>query len=696
MAIIKVAVPDIGDFADVPVIEVLVKPGDSIRSEQALVTLESDKATLDVPSPVDGVVTAIGVNVGDKVSEGTFLMDVEADVAPAGVAPAQKVSGDARTTASGAPPADYGTAGVYETIDVRVPDIGDFKDIPVIEVLVKAGDTVKAEDPLIMLESDKATMDVPAPVGGTIGSVSVKVGDKVSEGSLILTLSTGASTAPAAAAPSASVAVPNAAAYAGGADIECEMLVLGAGPGGYSAAFRSADLGMKTVLVERYAALGGVCLNVGCIPSKALLHVASVIDEARSLEHHGVSFGTPEIDLDKLRGFKDGVVRKLTGGLAGMAKARQVEVVRGIGRFLDPYHLQVELTGGDGQDKTGESRTIRFQKAIIAAGSQAVKLPFMPDDPRVIDSTGALALTAIPKRMLVIGGGIIGLEMATVYSTLGARIDVVEMLDSVMAGADRDLVKVWEKRNAPRFDRMMLNTKTVSAKATEAGIEVGFEGVNASAEPQLYDLVLVAVGRSANGRAIDADKAGVAVTDRGLIRADGQMRTNVGHIYAIGDIIGQPMLAHKAVHEAHVAAEAAAGRNSYFDARQIPSVAYTDPEVAWAGLTEEQCKAQGVKYEKAVFPWAASGRAIANGRDEGFTKLLFDATTHRCIGGGIVGTHAGDLISEVCLAVEMGCDAADIGKTIHPHPTLGESIGMTAEVFEGVCTDVPPAKRKKH
>jgi dihydrolipoamide dehydrogenase len=696
MAIIKVAVPDIGDFTDVPVIEVLVKPGDTIRSEQALVTLESDKATLDVPSPVDGVVTAIGVAVGDKVSEGSFLLDVEADVAPAGVAPHQKVSGDARTTASGAPQADYGTAGVYETIDVRVPDIGDFKDVPVIEVLVKAGDTVKAEDPLIMLESDKATMDVPAPVGGTIGTVSVRVGDKVSEGSLILTLSTGASTAPPAAAPAAPVPVPNAAAYGGDADIECEMLVLGAGPGGYSAAFRSADLGMKTVLVERYAALGGVCLNVGCIPSKALLHVASVIDEARALEHHGISFGTPEIDLDKLRGFKEGVVRKLTGGLAAMAKGRQVEVVRGVGRFLDPYHLQVELTGGDSQDKTGETRTIRFQKAIIAAGSQAVKLPFMPDDPRVIDSTGALALTAIPKRMLVIGGGIIGLEMATVYSTLGARIDVVEMLDTVMAGADRDLVKVWEKRNAPRFDRMMLKTKTVSAKATEAGIEVGFEGTNAPPEPQLYDLVLVAVGRSANGRAIDADKAGVAVTDRGLIPADRQMRTNVGHIYAIGDIIGQPMLAHKAVHEAHVAAEAAAGRNSYFDARQIPSVAYTDPEVAWAGLTEEQCKAQGIKYEKAVFPWAASGRAIANGRDEGFTKLLFDETTHRCIGGGIVGTHAGDLISEVCLAVEMGCDAADIGKTIHPHPTLGESIGMTAEVFEGVCTDVPPPKRKRH
>ena len=695
MAIIKVAVPDIGDFKDVPVIEVLVKPGDAIRTEQALVTLESDKATLDVPSPVDGVVTAIAVNVGDTVSEGSFLLDVEADVAPAGVAPREKVSGGARTTASGAPPADYGTAGVHETIDVRVPDIGDFKNVPVIEVLVKAGDTVKAEDPLISLESDKATMDVPAPVGGTIGSLAVKVGDTVSEGSLILTLSTGAAMAPTAASPGAPVAVPSAAAYGGDADIECEMLVLGAGPGGYSAAFRSADLGMKTVLVERYAALGGVCLNVGCIPSKALLHVASVIDEARSLEHHGISFGPPEIDLGKLRGFKDGVVRKLTGGLAGMAKGRQVEVVRGVGRFLDPYHLQVEITGGDGQDKTGATKTIRFQKAIIAAGSQPVKLPFMPNDPRVIDSTGALALTAIPKRMLVVGGGIIGLEMATVYSTLGARIDVVEMLDTVMAGADRDLVKVWEKRNTPRFDRMMLNTKTVSAKATEAGIEVGFEGVNAPTEPQLYDLVLVAVGRSANGRAIDADKAGVSVTDRGLIPADRQMRTNVGHIYAIGDIIGQPMLAHKAVHEAHVAAEAAAGRNSYFDARQIPSVAYTDPEVAWAGLTEEQCKAQGVKYEKAVFPWAASGRAIANGRDEGFTKLLFDETTHRCIGGGIVGTHAGDLISEVCLAVEMGCDASDIGKTIHPHPTLGESIGMTAEVFEGVCTDVPISKRKK-
>jgi dihydrolipoamide dehydrogenase len=696
--LVKVEVPDIGDFKDVPVIEVLVKVGDAVKTETPLVTLESDKATMDVPSPADGVVKSIAVKVGDKVSQGSHLVDVEADVAPAGVAPPEKVKESGHTTATGAPAADYGTSGAYETLDVRVPDIGDFKDVPVIDVHVKSGDTVKPEDSLITLESDKATMDVPSPVGGTIAELKVKVGDKVSEGTLILTLSTGVAAAAAATtpakAPAAPVAAPSAASYAGGVDIECEMLVLGAGPGGYSAAFRSADLGMKTVLVERYATLGGVCLNVGCIPSKALLHTAAVVDEATSMGAHGITFSKPQIDVDKLRGFKEGVVKKLTGGLAGMAKARKVEVVRGVGRFLDPYHLQVELTTGNGQDKNGEKKTIRFQKAIIAAGSQAVKLPFIPDDPRVVDSTGALELKSIPKRMLVIGGGIIGLEMATVYSTLGTRIDVVEMLDTMMAGADRDLVKVWEKKNAPRFDNVMLKTKTVSAEATATGIKVGFEGAKAPSEPQVYDVVLVAVGRSANGKAIDADKAGVSVTERGFIPVDKQMRTNVGHIYAIGDIVGQPMLAHKAVHEAHVAAEAAAGQNAYFDARQIPSVAYTDPEVAWAGLTEEQCKAQGIKYGKAMFPWAASGRAIANGRDEGFTKLLFDETTHRCIGGGIVGTHAGDLIGEVCLAVEMGCDPADIGKTIHPHPTLSESVGMAAEVFEGVCTDLPPAKKK--
>ena len=605
------------------------------------------------------------------------------------------------------------------TVEVKVPDIGDFKDIPVIEVFVKPGDAVKAEDPLVSLESDKATMDVPSPVEGVVKEVKVKVGERVSEGSLILMVDIGAAGAATAALPAAGAAppvaaaaappskiaapptaapaaapVPGAASYAGSADIECEMLVLGSGPGGYSAAFRSADLGMKTVLVERYATLGGVCLNVGCIPSKALLHTAAVIDEVKDLGAHGITYPAPQIDIDKLRGFKDGVVKKLTGGLTGMAKARKVDVVRGIGRFLDPHHLEVELTAGTGQDKTGAKKTIRFQKAIIAAGSQAMKLPFMPDDPRVVDSTGALELKSIPRRMLVVGGGIIGLEMATVYSTLGTRIDVVEMLDVMMTGADRDLVKVWEKRNAPRFDKVMLKTKTVSAEATAAGIRVGFEGANAPAEPQTYDLVLVAVGRSANGRVIAADKAGVAVTDRGFVPVDKQMRTNVPHIFAIGDIVGQPMLAHKAVHEAHVAAEVAAGQQSYFDARLIPSVAYTDPEVAWAGLTEEQCKAQGIKYGKAVFPWAASGRAIANGRDEGFTKLLFDEETHRCIGGGIVGTHAGDLIGEVCLAVEMGCDPTDIGKTIHPHPTLCESIGMAAELFEGVCTDLPPVKKK--
>jgi dihydrolipoamide dehydrogenase len=580
-----------------------------------------------------------------------------------------------------------------QQIEVKVPDIGDFKEVAVIEVLVKPGETVAVDTSLIMVESDKASMEIPSSHAGVVKEVRVKVDDKVSEGSTILVLeTTGAATAPTPApAPPPDAAAPPpvapaAASYSGKADIECDMLVLGAGPGGYSAAFRAADLGMKTVLVERYDTLGGVCLNVGCIPSKALLHTASVVDEVRHLPDHGISFGAPQIDLGKLRAFKDGVIKKLTGGLAGMAKARKVEVATGVGTFLDPHHLEIVSAGG--------RKTVRFANAIIAAGSQAVKLPFLPDDPRIVDSTGALQLKSIPKRMLVIGGGIIGLEMATVYSTLGARIDVVEMLDGLMQGADRDLVKVWEKMNAGRFDKVMLKTRTVGGKATDAGIEVSFEGEQAPAGPQVYDLVLVSVGRSPNGKKIGAEKAGVAVTERGFIDVDKQMRTNVAHIFAIGDIVGQPMLAHKAVHEAHVAAEVAHGEKSFFDARQIPSVAYTDPEVAWAGKTEEQCKAEGIKVGKAVFPWAASGRAIANGRDEGFTKLLFDATTHRVVGGGIVGTHAGDLISEVCLAIEMGCEPADIGKTIHPHPTLGESIGMAAEVFEGHCTDLPPQKKK--
>ena len=694
MADIEVKVPDIGDFKDVPIIDVLVRSGDRVKTEDSLITLESDKASMDVPSPLDGVVKEIKVKVGDKVSEGSLILIAEAQVAPAGVAPREKVREGGHATGEGAPVADYGAAsGVYAAIEVRVPDIGDFEDVPVIDVAVKSGDQVKPEDPLVTLESDKASMDVPSPAAGTVKEVNVKVGDKVSEGSLILTLTTGVAAAapgpaarqgPQAAPPTA----PMAARHDGAADLECDMLVLGAGPGGYSAAFRSADLGMSTVLVERYPTLGGVCLNVGCIPSKALLHTAAVMDEVREMAAHGISYSPPQIDLDKLRSHKERVVGRLTGGLAGMAKARKVTVLEGIGSFLDPHHLEVVPKNGAGR------KVVRFDRAIIAAGSQAIKLPFIPDDPRVVDSTGALELRQLPKSMLVIGGGIIGLEVATVYSTLGTRIDVVEMLDSLMTGADRDLVKVWEKKNAGRFDKVMLKTKTVAAEATSDGIKVRFEGEKAPAEPQMYEMVLVAVGRSPNGKKIAAEKAGVAVSERGFIPVDKQMRTNMPHIFAIGDIVGQPMLAHKAVHEGHVAAETAAGKNSLFEARQIPSVAYTDPEVAWAGLTEDQCKAQGIKYGKAVFPWAASGRAIANGRDEGFTKLLFDDSNHRLLGGGIVGTHAGDLIGEVCLAVEMGCDPVDIGKTIHPHPTLSESIGMAAEVFEGVCTDLPPAKKK--
>ncbi|HSW16733.1 MAG TPA: dihydrolipoyl dehydrogenase, partial [Ramlibacter sp.] len=576
----------------------------------------------------------------------------------------------------------------------------------------KVGDVIKAEQSLITVESDKASMEIPSSHAGMIKELKVKLGDKVAMGSVVLLLEVAAAAgapaqatapAPAAAAakPAASpaqapapvAAAAPAASYGGGVDLECDMLVLGAGPGGYSAAFRAADLGMKVVLVERYATLGGVCLNVGCIPSKALLHVAAVMDEVSHFDSLGISFGKPTIELDKLRAHKGKVVGKLTGGLAAMAKMRKVTIVRGYGSFLDAHHVKVEETTGDAQEKTGKSQTIKFRNAIIAAGSQAVRLPFMPQDPRVVDSTGALGLAAVPKRMLILGGGIIGLEMGTVYSTLGARLDVVEMLDGLMQGADRDLVKVWQKMNTPRFDNIMLKTKTVGAEVTADGILVRFEGEQAPKEPQVYDLVLQAVGRTPNGKKIGAENAGVAVTDRGFIPVDVQMRTNVPHIFAIGDVVGQPMLAHKAVHEAHVAAEVAAGEKAQFDARVIPSVAYTDPEVAWVGITEEQAKAQGIAIKKGLFPWTASGRAIANGRDEGFTKLLFDAESHRIIGGGIVGTHAGDMIGEVALAIEMGADEVDIGKTIHPHPTLGESIGMAAEIAHGTCTDVPPPRR---
>jgi dihydrolipoamide dehydrogenase len=588
-------------------------------------------------------------------------------------------------------------------VEVKVPDIGDFAEVPIIDLFVKVGDSIKVDDAICTLESDKATMDVPSPVAGVVKEVLVQLGVKVAEGTLLIKVEAGTAaaaptpqtTAPAAAPAAAPVAAPVAGSHAGGADLECEMLVLGAGPGGYSAAFRSADLGMKTIIVERYATLGGVCLNVGCIPSKALLHVAAVMDEANHMADLGVSFTPPTVDIDKLRAHKDKVVGKLTGGLAGMAKGRKVDIVRGFGTFLDPHHIEVEVTDGTGQDKTGSKKVVKFQKCIIAAGSAAVHLPFIPKDPRIVDSTGALELRFVPKKMLVIGGGIIGLEMATVYSTLGAKVDVVEMLDVLMQGPDRDAVKVWEKQNTHRFDKIMLKTKTVAVDAKDDGLWVKFEGEGApNVDATRYDMILQAAGRSPNGKKIGAEKAGVVVTDRGFINVDAQMRTNVPHIFAIGDIVGNPMLAHKAVHEAHVAAEVAAGHKAAFDATVIPGVAYTHPEVAWVGYTEDQAKKEGRKVEAAKFPWAASGRAIANGADYGFTKLIFDAETHRVIGGAIVGPNAGDMIGEVCLAIEMGCDAVDIGKTIHPHPTLGETVGMAAEVAHGTCTDVPAPRKK--
>ncbi len=589
-------------------------------------------------------------------------------------------------------------------VEIKVPDIGDFKDIPVIEVLVKPGDSVKPEDPLVSLESDKATMDVPSPQAGTVKDVRVKVGDKVSQGSLILTLDAGETAAaapqtasqedgsaartrqPAAKAPAAAPATPASAApaspapYAGPkGDIHAEVVVLGAGPGGYTAAFRAADLGKKTVLIERYPTLGGVCLNVGCIPSKALLHVAKVITEAGGMASHGIAFGSPQIDLDKLRKWKEGVIGKLTNGLAGLARQRKVEVVQGKGEFATANSIRVETKGG--------AKTVSFDHCIIAAGSSVTRIPGFPyDDPRLIDSTGALELPQIPRRLLVIGGGIIGLEMATVFDALGSKITVVELMDGLMPGADRDVVRPLEKRIAKRYEKILLKTKVSKIEPAKAGLEVTFEGDGASADT--FDYVLMAVGRRPNGREIKADAAGVKVDERGYIPVDKQMRTNVPHIFGIGDIVGEPMLAHKATHEGKLAAEVIAGHKVAFDARTIPSVAYTDPEVAWMGYTETQAQAQGVAYEKAVFPWAASGRALATGRDDGMTKLLFDKGTRRIIGAGIVGVNAGELIAETVLALEMGADATDLGLTIHPHPTLSETVFFAAEIAEGSITDL--------
>ncbi len=589
------------------------------------------------------------------------------------------------------------------TVEVKVPDIGDFDKIPVIEILVNVGDVVAKDQGLVTLESDKATMEVPSSAAGVVKELTVKLGDGVSEGSVIAILeiaeaaNVGGPSGPTAAAPAtATVAVPVAAptaplaaAAAGSgrkADIECRMLVLGAGPGGYTAAFRSADLGLDTVLVERYPSLGGVCLNVGCIPSKALLHAAAVIDEAAHAKEYGIDFGAPKIGLDALRGYKEKVVGQLTKGLAGMSKQRKVRVVQGVGKFVSPNEVEVQGDAG--------TQLIRFEQCIIAAGSQPVKLPAFPwDDPRIMDSTDALELKDIPKNLLVVGGGIIGLEMATVYRALGAQVTVVEFMDQIMPGTDTDLIKPLADRMKKQCVAIHLKTKVVEAKATKAGIVCSFDGASIPAN-DTYDRVLVAVGRAPNGKKIDAEKAGVAVTERGFIDVDRQMRTNVSHIFAIGDLVGQPMLAHKATHEGKLAAEVASGEKKEWVARVIPSVAYTDPEIAWVGITETEAKAKGIRVGVGKFPWAASGRAIGNGRTEGFTKLLFDEATHRVVGGGIVGVHAGDLIAEVGLAIEMGCEVADIGHTIHPHPTLSESVGMAAEVFDGTITDLYIPKKK--
>ncbi len=597
------------------------------------------------------------------------------------------------------------------TVEIKVPDIGGYDDVPVIEVLVKVGDTVAKDQGLVTLESDKATMEVPSSGAGVIKELKVKVGDKLSEGSVVAILeSEGAAEKPAAAsapapqsAPASAPPVapspakpaepaPQAVAASGKkADIECQIVVLGAGVGGYSAAYRAADLGMDTVIVERYATLGGVCLNVGCIPSKALLHAAAVIEEAAHAADYGVDFGKPKIDIGKLRGYKEKVVGQLTKGLAGMAKQRKVRVVTGVAKFVSANEMEVVVDGGD----AGQSRQLlRFQQCVIAAGSQPLKLPGFPwEDPRVMDSTDALELAETPKKLLVVGGGIIGLEMATVYRALGSQVTVVELADQLMPGADADLVKPLADRLKKQGVAIHLKTKVVEAKAQKDGIACTFEGASEPAD-KLFDRVLVAVGRAPNGKKIDADKAGVRVGDRGFIDVDRQMRTNVPHIFAIGDIIGQPMLAHKAAHEGHVAAEVAAGEKREWVARVIPSVAYTDPEIAWVGVTETEAKAKGIHYGVGKFPWVASGRAIGIGRTEGFTKLIFDEATHRIIGAGIVGVHAGDLISELALAIEMGCEAADIAHTIHPHPTLGESVGMAAEVYEGTVTDLYIPKRK--
>ena len=689
MSTTEIRVPDIGDFKDVPVIEVHVASGTSVEVNDPLISLESDKATMEVPASAAGTIRDVKVRLGDKVSQGDLIALIEPVGAPA--TPPKATVSEAAFPGTG-DRVGYGSpAGHYETIDIKVPDIGDFKDIPVIEVHIQSGAAVRMDDPLITLESDKASMEVPSPAAGTVAELKLRPGDRVSQGVLILTLRTAQTQGNEIGYSVGSVPSPAVKpAVAGKGDYHAEVLVVGGGPGGYTAAFRAADLGKNVVLVDRWPSLGGVCLNVGCIPSKALLHAAKVISETHEMAAHGISFSAPTIDIDNLRSWKDGIVNRLTGGLGGLAKQRKVTVIHGYGRFTAVNQLEIE-------GEAGSKKTVSFEQAIIAAGSEPVTLPFIPHaDPRIIDSTGALLLDDIPKRLLVIGGGIIGLEMATVYQALGSKITIVELMDQLIPGADRDIVAPLLKRVSRLYEKIYLKTKVIKVAAKAEGLHVFFEGGSVP-ESECFDKVLVAVGRRPNGRQIGAENAGVRVDERGFIPVDNQMRTNVPHIFAIGDVVGQPMLAHKAVHEGKVAAETVAGRNSFFDAKVIPSVAYTDPEVAWVGITENEAKAAGVRYGKGVFPWAASGRSLSLGRDEGITKVLFDEASERIIGCGIVGSSAGDLIAEAALAIEMGADASDIGLTIHPHPTLSETIGMAAEAFEGTITDLyMPKKTKVH
>jgi dihydrolipoamide dehydrogenase len=683
-------IPDIGDFADVPVIEVHVAPGDVVAAEDPVLTLESDKATMDIPAPAAGTVEEVLVQVGSRVAAGDLVLRMTESGAGA-PSPTHPVTHEDGVPAPVDRPGYGSAAGVYDRVEVTVPDLGDFADVPVTEVLVGPGDRVGPHNPVVTLESDKAVMEIPASQAGTVEEVTVRVGDRVHAGSILLFLRPEDAPTPSPAGPTARAAAatpaPAPATASRPGDVRADVLVLGAGPGGYTAAFRAADLGKSVILVDRWPALGGVCLNVGCIPSKALLHAAKVIAETREMAEHGLSFGEPSIDVEKLRRWKDEVVGRLTGGLTGLARQRKVTTIRGSGRFTSPNQVQVELADGG-------TTTVDFEQAIIAAGSEPVRLPFIPhDDPRVLDSTGALELEDVPQRLLVLGGGIIGLEMATVYHQLGAEVTVVELMDQIIPGADKDLVQPLYKQISKAYAGVHLKTKVTAVEARQEGLVATLEGNTSTTAT--FDRMLVAVGRRPNGPAVGAERAGVVVDERGFVPVDKQMRTNVSHIFAIGDVVGQPMLAHKATHEGKVAAEVTAGQNSYFDARVIPSVAYTDPEVAWVGVTENEAKAAGISYGKGVFPWAASGRALSLGRDEGFTKLLFDEASHRVIGAGVVGPSAGELIAELGLAIELGADAADIGLTIHAHPTLSETVGMAAEAFEGTLTDLYLPKRKK-